>query len=184
MASHLDQLTKTMHPSRLARHPLTPILLAVIVRAVIGTALPPLSTASGIGPGPGGDRSFAQLVPEEDLADFRTMSRWGTDIQSVEDVQNANAADGSSSELNPELVKLGFIGLTLTATENTVVLTRPDGDTLHLTDGDTLPDGRTLVSVTDNALTLEDATGRRETLVLFPRRAAGQTTEDGPDDGQ
>ena len=183
MASYLERLTKAMRPARLGRHPLVLILLMAVVFAVVGTALPPFSSSGAVGPGLDSSRSMAQLVPVEDLAAFRTMSRWGSDIQSL-DTQNAGADDGTSSGLNPELVKLGFIGLTLTAAENTVLLTRPDGHTLHLTDGDSLPDGRTLVSVTDNALTLEDATGSRETLVLVPRRSSEQTTDGGQDDGQ
>ena len=55
-------------------------------------------------------------------------------------------------------------------------MTHPDGHT-RLTGGDSLPDGRTLLEVTDNDLTLEDADGRRETLVLFPRVSAPETDE-------
>ena len=177
MASYIHRLIKATRPSRLARHPLIPIPLAALVCAAIGFGLPPLSTADNIGPGLGSDRSMAQPVPTEGLADFRTMSRWGTDIQSVEEAQNATAA-GASLGLNPELVKLGFIGLTLTATEHSVVLTHPEGHTIHLTDGDALPDGRTLISVTENALTLEGATGERETLVLFPRPPSASDSND------
>jgi len=81
-----------------------------------------------------------------------------------------------ASGLNPELVKLGFIGLSRSAGEIAVLLTHPDGHT-RLTGGDSLPDGRTLLAVTDNDLTLEDADGRRETLVLFPR-VSGPDTHD------
>ena len=176
MSRYFERFVNAMHPSRLGRHPLAPVVLAAVVFAVIGTALPPLSSSGSAGPGLDGNRSMPQLVPAEDLAAFRTMSRWGTDIQSVDDAQNATD-DGESSGLNPELVKLGFIGLTLAAAENTVVLTRPDGATLHLTDGDSLPDGRILVSVTENALTLEDANGEQNTLVLFPRPSASDPND-------
>lgn len=177
MTSYIHRLIEAMHPSRLRRHPLTPIAVAALVFAAIGISLPPRSTADNVGSGLGSDRSMVQLVPTPDLAAFRTMSRWGTDIQSVEEAQNASAA-GASLGLNPELVKLGFIGLTLTPSENMVFLTHQDGHTVHLTDGDTLPDGRTLVSVTENALTLEDATGEWETLVLFPRLSASDSNDE------
>lgn len=170
MANRFHRLLKVA-PPRLGRHPLAPALLAALVFAAIGLVLPPLSTDGRDAPGLAGNRALAELGAPEDLAAFRSMSRWGTDIQSVEDAQNETDDDGSSG-LNIELVKLGFIGLTLAAAENTVVLTRPDGRAIHLTDGDTLPDGRTLVSVTENALTLEDPNGERETLVLFPRLSA------------
>ena len=174
MPGYFDRLAKAMRPSRLGHHPLASIVLAAVVFVAIGAALPPLSSSGSV-PDLGGDRSMVQVVPPEDLATFRTMSRWGTDIQS-DDVQDATP-NGASPGLNPELVKLGFIGLTLTAAENAVVLTHPDGHTIHLTDGDALPDGRTLASVTENALTLEDAKGEQETLVLFPRRPASDAND-------
>lgn len=176
MANYLDRLIKSSRRSRLTNHPAAPILLAAIVCAAIGMAIPPLSTDSSPGPGLDGDRSTTQLPPAEDSAAFRTMSRWGTDIQSAEGGQTPTV-DQPHLGLNPELVKLGFIGLSLTTSENAVRLTRPDGHSLRLTEGDSLPDGRILVSVTDNALTLEDAKGERETLVLFPRHSPTATAD-------
>ena len=176
MGSSFNRLVKAAYPSRLGRHPLSPVLLAALVFAVIGLGMPPRTTDSSVGPGLDGNRSVAPIVAPEDLATFLTMSRWGTDVQSVEDAEDPTA-DSASTGLNPELVKLGFIGLTLTARENTVLLTHPNGDAIRLTGGDALPDDRTLVSVTDNALTLEDVDGRRETLVLFPRVSATAADE-------
>ena len=154
----------------LLRHPLAPVLLAALAFAAIGLALPPRASDAATGPALGAGVSGVELAPAEDMEAFRTLSRWGTNIQSVE--QAASTPDQPVSGLNPELVKLGFIGLSATANEHAVLLTHPDGHTARLTDGDSLPDGRTLVSVTDNALTLEDAEGQRETLVLFPRLSA------------
>ena len=156
--------------ARLLRHPLAPVLLAALAFAAIGLALPPRASDAATGPALGAGVSGVELAPAEDMEAFRTLSRWGTNIQSVE--QAASSPDQPVSGLNPELVKLGFIGLSATANEHAVLLTHPDGHTDRLTDGDSLPDGRTLVSVTDNALTLEDAEGQRETLVLFPRLSA------------
>ena len=176
MPRDLPHLPTFLKPRRWARHPLGPVLLAAFVFAVIGLSVPPFSADETGGPELGGGVSTTQLAPTEDLAPFRTMSRWGTDIQSVEDPQTAT--DQSVTGLNPELVKLGFIGLILTAEENAVRLTDPGGRVLRLTNGDSLPDGRTLVSVTDNALTLEDAQGQRQTLVLFPRRSISDANDD------
>ncbi|MYF28409.1 MAG: hypothetical protein F4029_02245 [Gammaproteobacteria bacterium] len=176
MASYLNRLAEAARSKGLSRHPLAPILVAAIALAVIGLLLPPRTTDATVGPGLAGGGSAAPLAPPADLADFRTMSRWGTDIQSVEDARPDPIVQPASG-LNPELVKLGFIGLSRSADEIAVLLTHPNGHTTRLTSGDALPDGRTLLAVTDNDLTLEDADGRRETLVLFPRVSAPETDE-------
>ncbi len=175
MAGYLHRLLEAAHSKRLARHPLAPVLLAAIACAAIGLLLTPRSTDSTVGPGFGGGETGAPLAAPEHLADFRTMSRWGTDIQSVVDAQPESVVQPASG-LNPQLVELGFIGLSRSADEIAVLLTHPDGHT-RLTSGDALPDGRTLLAVTDNDLTLEDADGRRQTLVLFPRVSATDTPD-------
>lgn len=175
MAGFVNRLLAAPRFQRLARHPAAPILLAAIAFAMIGLLLPPRSTDGAAGPGLDGGQSAARLAPPEDLADFRTMSRWGTNIQSVEDAPVEPVVQPASG-LNPELVKLGFIGLSRSAGEIAVLLTLPNGYT-RLTGGDSLPDGRTLLAVTDNDLTLEDADGRRETLVLFPRVSAADAID-------
>ena len=114
MAGFVNRLVEAPHSKRLARHPVAPILLAAIAFAVIGLLLPPRSTDGAVGPGVGGDRSTAPLAPPQDLADFRTMSRWGTNIQIVEDTPTDPVVQPVSG-LNPELVKLGFIGLSRSA---------------------------------------------------------------------
>ena len=85
MAGQASRLLGTLRTTRLARHPVAPILLAAVALAVIGLLLPPRSTDGAAGPGLGGGGSDAPLAPPEDLADFRTMSRWGTNIAMVED---------------------------------------------------------------------------------------------------
>ena len=49
-----------------------------------------------------------------------------------------------------------------------VLLALPEGDVVRMLPGDTLPDGRILVSATDNDLTLRSDDGRSEVLTLFP----------------
>ena len=113
--------------ARLLRHPLAPVLLAALAFAAIGLALPPRASDAATGPALGAGASGVELAPAEDMEAFRTLSRWGTNIQSVE--QAASSPDQPVSGLNPELVKLGFIGLSATANEHAVLLTHPDGHT-------------------------------------------------------
>lgn len=176
MADFMARLQRILHPSRWTTHPLAPVLLVALAAAVIGLAIPPRSTDAEAGPGSSGNPAESRLAPAENLDAFRSLSRWGTQIRSVEDAQSGSL-DPSLSGLNEELVKLGFVALSLAADDNAVILTHPDGHTIRLTEGESLPDGRTLASVTDNALTLEDSTGQRETLVLFPRRAASPASD-------
>lgn len=176
MPRYLNRLVEAARSKRLARHPAAPVLLAAVALAVIGLLLPPRATDATVGPGLGAGRSAEPLAPPEDLADFRTMSRWGTNIAIVEDAPTDPVVQPASG-LNPELVKLGFIGLSRSADEIAVLLTHPDGHTIRLTSGDSLPDGRTLLAVTANDLTLEDTGGRRETLVLFTRVSAPDADE-------
>lgn len=165
MAGMARRLVGWLDATRLASHSLTPILLAALVFAAIGLVLPPLATDGSAAPPPDRGSPTPPLAPTADLQAFRTLSRWGTDIQSVE----VDVPADDPAVLHPEL---GFIGVSLTAAEQAVLLTHPDGRTLRLTGGDLLPDGRALVAVTKNALTFEDATGQREMLVLFPRLSA------------
>ena len=118
----------TLRFARWRSHPLAPILLAAIALAVIGLLLPPRSTDGTAGPGLDAGRSAAPLAPPEALADFRSMSRWGTTIQSVEEAEPDPGTE-RESDLNPELAKLGFIGLSRSAGEIAVLLTHPNGHT-------------------------------------------------------
>ena len=63
---------------------------------------------------------------------------------------------------------MGFVGLIAAGDERAVLLALPDGEIVRMLPGDTLPDGRILVSVADNSLSLEAAGGATEVLTLFP----------------
>ena len=56
--------------------------------------------------------------------------------------------------------------------ERAVLLALPQGEIVRMLPGDTLPDGRILVSVADNSLTLKGEGGPAEVLTLFPRLPA------------
>ena len=63
---------------------------------------------------------------------------------------------------------MGYVGLISTFESNEVLLLMPEGGTQRLTIGDSLPDGRELVAIDENSLTLKDAKQISELLVLFP----------------
>ena len=117
---------------------------------------------------------MTDLVPPGELDGFLAMRRWGTPVRTPEDDAEAArlAAEAarlaSEAGMNPELAKLGVIGITSTASSRAVLLTHAGGVTVRLVDGDALPDGRILVSVAGNSLVLESTDGLREELVLFP----------------
>ena len=64
---------------------------------------------------------------------------------------------------------MGFVGLIVTRDRRAVLLESPEGGVTRFTPGDTLPDGRVLVSVADNRLTLQGGDASEEVLELFPR---------------
>ena len=122
-------------------------------------------------------------VPEtapEDLDAFVANRRWGVSLQEVREAeaakarpaapaQPARAAEPAAPAINPALAKMGFVGLIVTGDQSAVLLASPDGGVARFVPGNTLPDGRTLVSVTDNRLTLRGDGLHEEVLSLFPR---------------
>ena len=116
----------------------------------------------------------------EDLAAFVASRRWGVSLQEVWEAEAAKArpaapartaetAEPAEPSINPALAKMGFVGLIVTNKQSTVLLASPDGGVARFAPGDSLPDGRTLVSVTDNSLTLRGEDLHEEVLSLFPR---------------
>ena len=63
---------------------------------------------------------------------------------------------------------MGFVGLIAVQDERAVLLALPEGEIVRKLPGETLPDGRILVSVADNSLTLKGEGGPAEVLTLFP----------------
>ena len=147
--------------------------LAVVVLAalVIPVGLPDAGAAGRL------DRVLdpepVEVAETEDLSAFLAGRRWGIALQDIIDEEAAAAAAAALAareiEMTRELAEIGFVGLMVEPTEYAVLLVMADGKISRLTGGDTLPDGRTLVSVTGNSLTLEDSDGQQDVLPLFPR---------------
>lgn len=112
-------------------------------------------------------------VVHEDLDAFMASRRWGASLNEIREARVAEETEPEERTLNPVLVKMGYIGLIVAGDQSAVLLALPDGGVARMVPGDTLPDGRTLVSVTDNSLTLQGEGLREEVLMLFPRFRTG-----------
>lgn len=106
-----------------------------------------------------------EAVPE-DLSAFLEIRRWGAP---PEEPKEPEPVEEAAPALNPVLAEMGFVGLIAALDERAVLLALPEGDFVRMIPGDTLPDGRILVSVTDNSLTLQGEGQPAEVLTLFPR---------------
>lgn len=148
------------------RWPLMPVL-GCCVGAALTAMLVPVAAPSGEAGQRGGlPEPVPAVAASEDLGAFRASRRWG---MSLLDVQ-ANAEDRTAAtESNPTAVQaaIRFVGQTADAEDRTVLLVFPDGGTLRLVEGDTLPDGRALAAVGQKTVTLRGDEGE-ETLPLFP----------------
>ena len=129
----------------------------------------------------------AETAPE-DLDAFLASRRWGISLQEIRDADAAKARQAEQTEpnessINPALAKMGFVGLIVTKDQSAVLLEAPGGGVARFAPGDTLPDGRTLVSVTDNSLTLKGDGLPEEVLTLFPRIQRESLAVGSGDDG-
>ena len=115
----------------------------------------------------------------EDLGAFLAIRRWGAP---PEEEKEPAPPEEAAPALNPVLAEMGFVGLIAVQDELAVLLALPEGDIVRMLPGDTLPDGRTLVSVSDNSLTLAGAGQPEEVLTLFPRLPAEAAPVPAPGD--
>ena len=99
----------------------------------------------------------------EDLGAFLKSRRWGVFVK-----EKAGEPPPDEPALNPALARMGFVGLIVTGGESVVLLGSPEGGITRVAPGETLPDGRVLVSVTDNRLVLKGEGLPEEVLTLFP----------------
>ena len=114
-----------------------------------------------------GVRADKDFEPE-DLDAFLENTRWGVSLREIFE----QVAGQEQRSVNPILKEMGYVGLISTLESNEVLLLMPEGGTQRLTIGDSLPDGRELVAIDENSLTLKDAKQNHEVLVLFPELPA------------
>lgn len=108
-------------------------------------------------------RALATLQSEE-LSAFLKNRRWGVSLEEIIE----RTANLDQRSVNPVLRQMGYVGLISSLASNEVVLLMPEGGTQRLTVGDSLPDGRELIAIDNNSLTLRDAQQITEVLLLFP----------------
>ena len=147
--------------------------LACVLIAALAIPVGTPDAGASQGRDPALNRSPVEAVQPEDLSAFLTSRRWGVALQDIIDEAAAAAAAAARAaqeiEMTRELAEIGFVGLMVEPREYAVLLVMPDGKIARLAGGDTLPDGRTLVSVSGNSLTLEGSEGQQDLLPLFPR---------------
>lgn len=122
----------------------------------------------------------AAATSGEDLGRMLTSRRWGGDRPAPKPPAALPLPPEAPSltPINPVLLKMNYIGLITVRDERTVLLASPNGRIVRYAPGDTLPDGRVLVSVTDNSISLKAEGLPEEELMLFP--SAGK---DAPEPG-
>ena len=140
-----------------------------VVAAALAMPVRPPEAASGADDSAGALPEGAVEAVPEDLSAFLEIRRWGAPPPPDPELE---VVEETGPVLNPELARMGFVGLIATPDTRAVLLTLPEGKIVRMLPGDTLPDGRILRSVTDNDLTLEGADGAAEVLTLFPPLSA------------
>ena len=111
----------------------------------------------------------ASLAAGEDPGSILASRRWGNAQPSSENIVEPMAtAPEPVPTINPELLKMNFVGLITVQDQRTVLLAVPSAGIERFVAGDELPDGRILVSVTDNSLTIKAEDLPEEELLLFP----------------
>lgn len=141
---------------------------AAVVAAALTMPVRTPETAGNADPSAVLPDAVVEAAPE-DLGAFLDIRRWGAP---PEEEKEPEAPEEAVPELNPVLAEMGFVGLIAVQEELAVLLVLPEGDIVRMLPGDTLPDGRTLVSVSDNSLTLAGPGQPEEVLTLFPRLPA------------
>ena len=176
----LIALQDRLRPAFRYRWPAVPILMATLVVAIAGLVIP-VDTSAGTSERasrPLSDQA-SDSAPAEDLTGFLAIDRWGAPATHEEVEQVEEPVDPAG--LNPALQGIGFIGVTFMEDEYAVLLdlsavTRQDpqgtqtelqAGLVRLEAGESLPDGRRLVAVSPDSLTLGNHDGGQEEHQLF-----------------
>ena len=140
-------------------------LLAGAAVAAAALAMPVAAPETGAhAAAPAAMPEAAVAAAPEDLSALLDIRRWGE----LPPESKPEPVEAPGPALNPVLAEMGFVGLIAAGDERAVLLALPEGEIVRMLPGDTLPDGRILVSVADNSLSLEAAGGATEVLTLFP----------------
>lgn len=138
--------------------------VAMALATPVRPPAPPLTAPPA--PLPGLSTEVAAVAAREELGAFLESTRWGDHGPKTR--KPVAPAAPPAPTTNPELAKMNYVGLITIHDQRTVLLEVPEVGVVRYIPGDRLPDGRVLVSVTDDSLTLR-ADGRRdEVLMLFP----------------
>ena len=146
-----------------------PACAALLFLAVLAALAAPVRLPEGAAM-----RDPSDVLPEpvaeaapEDLRAFLASRRWGV---SLDELREAAAPPEPPEEpaVDPALAEMGYVGLIVVNGRTDVLLTSPEGGVARVAPGGTLPDGRVLVSVTDNSLTIKGEGMPEEVLTLFP----------------
>ena len=152
------------------------VLLACCTTMLVALAMPVRLPEGGARTDPSNSlpEDRVDVVPE-DLDAFLASERWGVSLN-----ERAAPAKQDAPAIDPVLAEMRYVGLIAAQDQRAVLLALPDGEIVRLVPGDTLPDGRLLVSVTDNSLTLKGDGLSEDVLTLFPRI---RTDHHAPDPG-
>ena len=144
---------------------------ATVAAAILMPVRPPDMRVSTVRPAVDGlSADLAALTGREDFGALLASRRWG-DYRPRPGNPDTPAAleQHPAPGINPELLKMNFVGLITVQDQHIVLLKLPEAGIVRYVAGDTLPDGRLLVSVTDNSLRLKAEGVPEEELLLFPR---------------
>lgn len=158
--------------ARVHRHPAARVAILGLVGLALGLVWPFPDVDTGGGTASTGPGSTPTDLPEDAFESLLATTRWGRIPASATSDEDLTEDSG----LNPELVKLGYVGNTEVGDDIAVLLQAPEGGVTRYLPGDAIPDGRILVAADDNAVTLEGTGGEREVLVLFPRLSVTGST--------
>ena len=165
-----------------------PVAVAAVLFAAFGAAWPLTGSPPPPPPPPSPDYSNVAAAPAAGAIDaFLAIARWGRAVRDPGKAGGDGEADDdgpAARGINPELARLGVIGIASIGSRHAVRLTKPGGETVRLLDGDALPDGRVLVSVSANSLVLDNADGVRQELLLFARPGEPVVADEPPADGE
>ena len=160
-----------------------PACAALLFLAVLAALAAPVRLPEGAAA-----RDPSDVLPEpvaeaapEDLRAFLASRRWGVSLDELREAAAPEPLEEAPA-VDPALAEMGYVGLIVANGRTAVLLASPEGGVARVAPGGTLPDGRVLVSVTDNRLTLEGEGMPEEVLTLFPSAfPSGNALPSGPD---